>query len=534
MRTSQLDLWNPPPGSEPGPWPFESERPRIRLVKAFPNPFAGVISTAKTCYSSRGIIEDPDSLDDRATELAQDLYHAGHHTTFQHAHFQFSMENVSRQFIWSFLHSHPFYNSEQVSQRYVAVKPGNYAIPVLSPQCREIYVATAEYQTRVYQLLSEKLQPIVKKEYFRRFRFKGEGTEKHRRNVRKKAMEAARYVLPVATYAFLYHTLSGITLLRYARLCDQPDVRTEQIEVVTRMLAEMLAYDPAYQAVIQKPLPVEQLPEAPFLGPIDAASCSRAEEFARSFDERMSGRFSTLSGWSQQAEDILAESVREVLGQPQSALGDEAAIRLALDPSRNTLLGQSLNLTTHSKLSRALFHPHYTFRKRLSHTADSQDQRHRMTPASRPILASVYTGKPDFITPAIISQDSECQAVYSECMAKTWDGINALLAEGVSPEMALYLLPNAATLRFSESSDLLNLRHKHAMRLCYNAQEEIWSASVEEALQIREIHPLIGRFLLPPCGHRELAGIKPYCPEGDRYCGIPVWRLDIRDYTRVI
>lgn len=534
MRTSQLDLWNPPPGKEPGNWPFESERPRIRLVKAFPNPFASVISTAKTCYSSRGIVDEPDPLDDRALELAQDLYHAGHHTVFQHAHFQFSMENVSRQFLWSFLHSHPFYNSEQVSQRYVAVKPGNYVIPVLSPECREIYIATAENQTRIYQLLSEKLQPIVKQEYFRRFRFKGEATDKHRRNIRKKAMEAARYVLPVATYAYLYHTISGITLLRYARLCDQGDVRHEQIEVVSRMLAEVLATDPAYASVIQKPVPGDQLPEASYLGPIDSASCQRAEEFSRSFDERMKGRFSTLSGWSEQAELILAESVREVLGLPQRELGDEDAIRLALDPSRNSLLGQSLNLTTHSKLSRTLFHPHYTFRKRLSHTADSQDQRHRMTPASRPILASIYSGKPDFMTPAIIDEDAECLAIYTECMEKTWEGINALISEGVSPEMALYLLPNAVTLRFTESSDLLNLRHKHAMRLCYNAQEEIWSASVEEALQVREVHPLIGRFLLPPCSHRLLAGIKPYCPEGDRYCGIPVWRYEVEDFKRVI
>ena len=98
----------------------------------------------------------------------------------------------------------------------------------------------------------------------------------------------------------------------------------------------------------------------------------------------------------------------------------------------------------------------------------------------------------------------------------------------------MYLLPNAVTVRFTESADLLNLRHKHAMRLCYNAQEEIWRASVEEASQIRKVHPSIGQFLLPPCGHRQLAGTKPFCPEGDRYCGIPVWKLDLDEYERLI
>ena len=48
-------------------------------------------------------------------------------------------------------------------------------------------------------------------------------------------------------------------------------------------------------------------------------------------------------------------------------------------------------------------------------------------------------------------------------------------------DFAEYLLPNSVSVRFTESADLLNLWHKHAMRLCYNAQEEIWQASVEEA-----------------------------------------------------
>ena len=36
----------------------------------------------------------------------------------QHATFVFVLDNVSRLAIWSFFHAHPFYNSEQVSQRY--------------------------------------------------------------------------------------------------------------------------------------------------------------------------------------------------------------------------------------------------------------------------------------------------------------------------------------------------------------------------------------------------------------------------------
>ena len=305
MRTSYLDLLIPQPGRSEGEWSFASSRPRVRLVKAFQTPFSNVISTARTCYSSKGIVEDQIPLDERFVELAQDIYQAGHHTTFQHAHFQFAIENVSRQFIWSFLHSHPFYNSEQVSQRYVAVKPGQYAIPPLSTECAGIYEQTARMQAEAYSLLCEKLTPVVKKEYFGRYRIRGEGTDKHRKNVRKKAMEIARYVLPVATFAYLYHTVSGITLLRYARIHDQADTPTEQKEVVRQMVEELLAHDPGYGAVLQRPLPIEDLPEAKWCGEIDSATCDRAKEFIQEFDARMVGQFSTLAGWNTGGEEVI-------------------------------------------------------------------------------------------------------------------------------------------------------------------------------------------------------------------------------------
>ena len=111
---------------------------------------------------------------------------------------------------------------------------------------------------------------------------------------------------------------------------------------------------------------------------------------------------------------------------------------------------------------------------------------------------------------------------------------NTLIALGVPAEFAHYLLPNAVSVRYTESSDLLNLHHKHKMRLCYNAQEEIWRASVDEARQIRAVHPRIGRWLLPPCTIRDRAGVRPICPEGERFCGEKVWRIDIDQYERII
>ena len=88
--------------------------------------------------------------------------------------------------------------------------------------------------------------------------------------------------------------------------------------------------------------------------------------------------------------------------------------------------------------------------------------------------------------------------------------------------------------RFTESADLLGLRHKLAMRLCYNAQEEIWRVALDEARQIRGVNPVIGSYRFPPGRLRGMAGITPPCPEGKRFCGARVWKLDLDAYQRDI
>jgi thymidylate synthase ThyX len=517
--------------------------PEVRLHKAFTTPFHNALATARTCYSSKGIIDDSE-ITAAHYPLAASIYEAGHHTVLGHAHFQFAVSNVSRHFIWSFLHAHPHYNSEQVSQRYVAVKPEAVLIPPLTGQARTIYEKTIARQMQSYQALTENLMGLVTREYRKLFPHHQVDSSAVRSKLRKRALEIARYVLPIATLSYLYHTVSGITLLRYYRLAQQYDVPTEQRLVVEQMVAALLAYDPAYAQVLAEPLALESTPEYAFWAaaggePFQTTAAglshtARANEFRAEFDEALAGYTSRLVDYKQHNEAGLAAAVREVLGQPRAALNDDAAIELVLNPAKNRLLGETLNLTMLSKLGRTLHHPAYTFQRRLSHTADSQDQRHRMTPASRPILLGHLTDTPDYITPVLIQQDEQLQRQYDQIMQTTWEAIGALRQLGVSAEFASYLLPNSVAVRYTESADLLGLHHKHRMRLCYLAQEEIWQASLEEAKQIRAVNPRIGRYLLPPCTQRYLAQTRPTCPEGDRFCGVTVWRLDLGDYQRLI
>ena len=112
----------------PSPDSVETAPPRVTLRNAFQHPFDSAIAAARTCYSSR-LIGPEEITDKQRLNIGAGTFYSGHHTVYQHAHFEFGLENVSRQFVWSFLHAHPFYNSEQQSQRYVKMDRAQAYIP---------------------------------------------------------------------------------------------------------------------------------------------------------------------------------------------------------------------------------------------------------------------------------------------------------------------------------------------------------------------------------------------------------------------
>ena len=118
---------------------LETTQLRVTLRNYFEKPFDSAIAAARTCYSSR-IISPEEITEKQRVAIGATTFNGGHHTVFQHAHFEFGLENVSRHFVWNFLHSHPFYNSEQQSQRYVRLDQPQAFVPPLSEEAREVYV----------------------------------------------------------------------------------------------------------------------------------------------------------------------------------------------------------------------------------------------------------------------------------------------------------------------------------------------------------------------------------------------------------
>jgi hypothetical protein len=314
------------------------------------------------------------------------------------------------------------------------------------------------------------------------------------------------------------------------------DVPEETRAVVDGMVDAVRAWDPLFFRDIEDPIPLEQTHEYAALQQMGRTGLNPdARRFCQNFDAELAGKRSRLLDFSSRGEQTLARAVRHVLGLDATSMDDATAVACVLSPARNPNLAGALNLSSMGKLSRAMTHVHYTFQKKLSHSADSQDQRHRAVLGTRPVLHTHYAGQePDVVVPKLVAESPAALERFMGCMQQTWQTIDSLLDAGVAPHTAMYLLPNAFPIRFEASGDLMGWHHKWTLRLCYNAQEEIWQAAIDEAQAVRSVHPRIGAYLMPPCGVRRDAGVRPLCPEGPRYCGVPVWKKDLSDYARTI
>lgn len=455
--------------------------------------------------------------------LASSIYEAGHHTPFQHPTFVFALEDVSRNVVESFLHNHVFYNSEQQSQRYVEMKRADVHAPAsvaADPQALAVYQDAVRQAWDAYHALRERLVVPNQKVMGAIGKVKGQTEKEALKEAEKKAQEMARYVLPIAAATQLYHTVSGIVLMRYWRMCEASSAPDEARAIVEAMVAEVRKADPAFvQQVQETPRPRGEHAEWRLQGdapvpPLPAGPTGPG------------GPASVLVHATPDAAAVVRAAVREVTG---TAMPDAELLAAVMDPGRNPAWNDTLNTWDHSPVLRALRHVHLTYRKRLSLSAYAQDQRHRMTPGTRPQAHRLLTPAPDVHVPDVIAGDAECRRLYDAAIAGLWSAMQRLQRMGVAREDAAYLLPNATNVTFHQSGDLLSFIHKWRLRLCFNAQKEIFDASLDELRQAQAVMPELVRWVGPPCTFvsaavpKELQGsVEACCPESS-WCGVKVW-----------
>ncbi len=325
------------------PAPFLSPPPRVTLIKGFgTDAYDNAVATARTCYSSRVITVDDVRRDDQALALrdriAHETYEAGHHTTLQHATFQFTLEHVSRQALWSFLHAHPFYNSEQVSQRYVEVKPGNVVLPALPDAELAVYRAAVARAMAAYQRLITLLTPRVQAGVLPAVPRRGPASPRSGRWASRSARRR-----PPATCCPSAPSRTCTTRCPASR-CTATTACAASSTCPARCSSSCRAWWTRWRAStrsssprIEDPLPLEATLEYRALASLGRLSASHAAaDFVREFDAGLGPRRSRLVDWKVNAEASVADAVREVLGVTRVAAerrgGHRAGALAAAEP----------------------------------------------------------------------------------------------------------------------------------------------------------------------------------------------------------
>ena len=193
------------------------------------------------------------------------------------------------------LHSYPFYNSEQSSQRYVKLKEPRAFVPPISGEALDVYeraiLSAWDSYAELSALLKDDAFRILKELRYVTPRASAERLKAIEKDAEKRAIETARYVIPLAAFTSMVHTVSGITLHRLRRMAASGDAPHEAREVIGR------------NGRSRAPGGSVLLREGRLRGTAELTRCRRrissarrltAIAFAREFDRRLNGRVSRL------------------------------------------------------------------------------------------------------------------------------------------------------------------------------------------------------------------------------------------------
>ncbi|MHB8927294.1 MAG: FAD-dependent thymidylate synthase [Bacillota bacterium] len=102
---------------------------KVRLMSHTPDPERAVALAARLCYSPVGVDELQEQMSrEEMARLIRNVVRMGHHSTLEHAAFEFAVEGVSRTLTHQLVR-HRLASYSQQSQRYVTQSGFNHVVP---------------------------------------------------------------------------------------------------------------------------------------------------------------------------------------------------------------------------------------------------------------------------------------------------------------------------------------------------------------------------------------------------------------------
>lgn len=176
-----------------------------------------IAAAAKLCYSSSGISDIEESLEDEKVEsFLSHLVDLNHESPIEHVNFTFGVEGVSRTLTHQLVR-HRIASYSQQSQRYVKLEQFEYIVPPAiekNQKAKEIFLNAMEEDQKYYNEIVD----ILQGEYYRQYIDETNSEKQALSKSEKQAIEDARYIFPNACETKIVFTMNARTLMNFFRL----------------------------------------------------------------------------------------------------------------------------------------------------------------------------------------------------------------------------------------------------------------------------------------------------------------------------
>ena len=160
-------------------------------------------------------------------------------------------------------------------------------------------------------------------------------------------------------------------------------------------------------------------------------------------------------------------------------------------------IGKLISSGHHSTLEHASF---TFFISGISRACSHQLVRHRIASYSQQSQRYVNFGDGfSYIIPPSITANKEAKAEFTKIIEEIAKGYEKLGKDGIKPEDARFLLPNAAETKITATFNARSLLHFFEERLCNRAQWEIKALATEMLKEVTKVAPLIFKYAGPTC-----------------------------------
>lgn len=151
----------------------------------------------------------------------------------------------------------------------------------------------------------------------------------------------------------------------------------------------------------------------------------------------------------------------------------------------------------------------------ISRALSHQLVRHRIASFNQQSQRYVkFTQNYDYIVPDSLKNDKKFSTRINSFVNEAHKLYEEMVAEGIEPEDARYVLPNASETKMLVTMNARELMHFFTVRCCNRAQTEIRQLAIIMLKEVKKVAPSVFERSGPNC-------LRMPCPEGKYTCGNP-------------